>query len=139
LRAVLDANVLVNALIIQGTPPDLVLQALWRDAYEVVTSEPLMREIEGVLRRPWIAARVGGETAADAFLRDFRAIATLVDAGQRLTLVSDDPDNRVLETAIAGSADYIVTGDRALLELTEVRGVEVVRPAEFLRILDEQA
>jgi predicted nucleic acid-binding protein len=51
--------------------------------------------------------------------------------------VSDDPDDdRVLEAAVAGEADYIVTGDDDLLRPGEFRGTRIVTPALFLAILD---
>ena len=51
---------------------------------------------------------------------------------QKLRVVKDDPDNRVLECALAGRADAIVTGDSALLELGEFRGVRVISLREYL-------
>ena len=51
---------------------------------------------------------------------------------QKLRVVKDDPDNRVLECAVAGRADAIVTGDNALLGLREYRGVRIVGLREYL-------
>ena len=48
-----------------------------------------------------------------------------------LTVVSDDDDNRVLEAAIEGAADYIVSGDADLLDLGSFQGIPIIRPAEF--------
>lgn len=48
--------------------------------------------------------------------------------------MKDDPDNRVLECALAGRADAIVTGDTALLELGEYRGVRIVSLRDYLEI-----
>jgi predicted nucleic acid-binding protein len=63
-------------------------------------------------------------------------MATLaeVSADVRVEAVSDPADNRVLEAAIEGKADYIVTGDHALLELGSYEGIEVVTPARFVAI-----
>jgi predicted nucleic acid-binding protein len=46
--------------------------------------------------------------------------------------VQDEPDNRILECAIAGRVDAIVTGDRALLKLREYRGVRILSLREYL-------
>ena len=51
---------------------------------------------------------------------------------QRLYVVKDEPDNRILECAIAGHADAIVTGDRAMLVLGEYRGVRIITLREYL-------
>jgi predicted nucleic acid-binding protein len=48
-----------------------------------------------------------------------------------LTVVSDDDDNRVLEAAIEGAADYIVSGDADLLDLGTFQGIPIITPGEF--------
>jgi predicted nucleic acid-binding protein len=48
-----------------------------------------------------------------------------------LTVVSDDDDNRVLEAAIEGDADYIVSGDADLLDLGSFQGITIITPGEF--------
>jgi len=50
----------------------------------------------------------------------------------------DEDDNRVLECAVAGRADLIVSGDRDLTELKSFRGIGIVRPADFDRIIQEK-
>jgi len=59
-------------------------------------------------------------------------LALTVRPRQKLRVVKDDPDNRVLECALAGRADAIVTGDSALLGLGEFRGVRVISLREYL-------
>ncbi len=59
-------------------------------------------------------------------------IATLVKPGRRLRVLADEPDNRILECAVAGRADVIVTGDRAMPALGEYRGTRVVALADYL-------
>jgi predicted nucleic acid-binding protein len=53
-----------------------------------------------------------------------------------LDVIHDDPDdNRILECAVAGHADVIVSGDRHLLRLKSYEGIPIVRPVDFLRAL----
>ena len=59
-------------------------------------------------------------------------LATTVKPGRKLRIVKDEPDNRILECALAGHAEIIVTGDRALLELRECRGVRIISLREYL-------
>jgi len=49
--------------------------------------------------------------------------------------VSDDADNRVLEAAVAGGADFIVSGDAHLLDLGDFEGIPIVAPARFWSVL----
>ena len=59
-------------------------------------------------------------------------VATLVRPRRRLTVVKDEPDNRVLECALTGNADAIVTGDHELLALREFRGVRLFSLRDYL-------
>ena len=59
MRAVLDTNVIVSAVLSPGSPPDSILRASRRGALDLVTSAPLLRELEDVLGRPRIAERLG--------------------------------------------------------------------------------
>lgn len=59
-------------------------------------------------------------------------LATQVKPGRRLKILKDEADNRILECALAGRADAIVTGDRAFLALREHRGVRILSLADYL-------
>ena len=68
--------------------------------------------------------------ARDAIL--LARIGEIIAAEQRLQLLKDDPDNRILECAVAGRADLIVTGDRELLALEEFEGIRIVSLRSYL-------
>ena len=60
----------------------------------------------------------------------------LVIPKRKVNVVKDDPDdNKFIEAALEGKADYIVTQDRHLLNIKEFEGIKMVTPKEFLRIL----
>ena len=137
MRVVLDTNVIVSAVLSPGSPPDSILGASRKEALDLVTSVPLLHELEDVLGRPRIAKRLGWTAEERAFfiaaLTDF---AVIVAPKERFQVVKADPaDNRVLEAAVAGSADYAVSGDRHLLELGSYEGIPIVTPARFAAIL----
>jgi uncharacterized protein len=96
---------------------------------EICTSLPILEEIEGVLIRKfgWTAPR------AHEAVRAIRDFARLVNPGEPVDVVADDePDNRIVECAIAAGAEAIVTGDRHLLKLRRFRNIRVVTLREFL-------
>lgn len=63
-------------------------------------------------------------------------ISELVSPKIALDVIKEDPpDNRILECAIAGKADLIVSGDRHLRQLKTYQGIPIVRPVDFLRTL----
>jgi uncharacterized protein len=141
MRAVLDTNVLVSALLRQGSPPDLLHRAWLYGAFELVTSQPLLDEFARVLARDRISQRIGRSAGDQSeFVRDLAEVAIVAVAQRALRVVDADPaDNAVLEAAVGGSADYVVSGDRHLLDLGEFEGIRIVTPARFLAILTEEA
>ena|SRR5579859_1902515 len=62
-------------------------------------------------------------------------MAQIVTTGRKLKVLADEPDNRVLECAVAGSADAIVTGDKALLALKSFQGIRIISLQAYLSIV----
>ena len=131
MRIVLDTNVVASAIFWRGAPFKCL--SAWAEArYEAVVSPALLaeyHEIIGELRLeypdfalvPW----------ADALAES----ADLVFPNERASDATPDPDDAmVLECALAGEADFIVSGDkRHLLPLRRFRGIPIITPAEMLR------
>jgi hypothetical protein len=137
IRAVLDANVLVSAAINPtGTPARLV--ALWRaERFAVVVSDALMRELYEVLHYPKILVRHGWtEAQLRSFVGELAHYAIRTAGRLTLTVIADDPpDNRYLECAVEGEADFLVSGDQLLLNLGDYQGVQILTPRAFLDVL----
>ena len=137
IRAVLDANVLVSAIINPtGTPARLI--ALWRaDRFTVVVSDALLREIYEVLHYPKLLVRhAWSEAQMRAFVGELAHYAIRTPGALTLTVIQDDPaDNRYLECAVEGGADFLVTGDQLLLNLGAYQGVTILTPRAFLDLL----
>ncbi len=126
-RAVLDTNVIVSGLGWPG-PPATILDAASDGRLVLVTSAPLLAELRRVLAYPKLAKVIHGAVQ----LADLVAASSVVVTPSRvLAVVSDESDNRVLEAAVEGAADYIVSGDADLLDLGSFRGIPIIRPAEF--------
>jgi putative PIN family toxin of toxin-antitoxin system len=136
MRVVLDANVIVSAAFRHDTDPDTLIRIWLRGDFDLVTSEPLLSELNDVLRRPHIRPRLNWSTERITdFLGEVARQAVVVEPHFILTVVRDDNDNRVLEAAVEGEADYIVSNDDDLLVLGEYEGIQIVTPARFVAIL----
>jgi putative PIN family toxin of toxin-antitoxin system len=137
IRAALDLNVLVSALLSPRASPARILD-LWRDeAFIAVTSEALLATLEQVLSRPAFARRYGltPESTA-ALLQGLRRFALVTPGVRRVADVAPDAeDDAVLACALEGNADYLVTGDNGLLSLDTYEGVQIVTPAAFVKEL----
>lgn len=141
IRAVLDTNVLVSALIRHGGIPAQLLAAQRTGLIELVTSEALLAELQAVLARPRISELVGWSIdERTEFVDRLAAEATIVAPIAQLSVVERDPaDNRVLEAAVAGQSDFVVSGDKDLLSLSQYEGIPIVTPARMLAVLHELA
>ncbi len=128
MRVVFATNVLVAAFVFPGGRGDQALQRAVEERDQLLLSKPILDELLGVLARKF--SRDAEELARIAvFLGE---LATVVQPRRRLRVVKDDPDNRVLECAVAGRAGAIVTGDRALLALREYRNTRILSLRDYL-------
>jgi putative PIN family toxin of toxin-antitoxin system len=119
---VLDSNAYVSAFVVPGGAASQLMAALLRGRAEPLISRPIMAEVLGVLGRKFAADREQLARTA-LFLSGF---AEQVVPRERLNVLSDEPDNRVLECAVAGHARWIVTGDRQMLKLGHYEGVQII-------------
>lgn len=128
MRVVADTNVLISAFLFGGLPRVLVDLGL-SGAFDLITSEALLDELDEKLRGKFAVPEA--EAAALRALLQLKAAIT--HPSFELNVVSDDPDdNRVLECAVAGRADCVVSGDRHLLRLGSYDGIVVVTARQFL-------
>src|SRR3989442_5697825 len=111
MRVVADTNVLVSAIVFGG-PPGQLIELAAQGYLQLLLSPPLIDELRGIPRRKFgfsDAAVYQAETL-------LRRISTVVEPKQQVAIFKEDlADNRVLEAALAGDADVIVSGDHHLL------------------------
>ena len=137
-RAVLDANVVVSAILnAQGTP-GRVFDAWRKERFQLLISPAIIEEIERVLHYPKILKRhQWSKEQVQLFLALLADIAIRTPGELELSIIADDPaDNRYLECAVEGNAGYIVSGDQDLLQLGSYQGIQIVTPRQFLNVLD---
>ncbi len=131
MRVVLDTNILFSALISPYGTPDVIYRA-WRSArFEVVTSQVQLDEIRRASRYPKFQA-VLQSAKVGAMVNNLQRAVVL----EHLTIAveADDPDDAfLLAMALAGDADYLVTGDRhaGLLRREHIERTRIVTPAVF--------
>jgi uncharacterized protein len=133
-RAVLDPNVLVSAAISTAGPPRQIVGAWVDRRFELIASPALLGELRDVLARPKFRRWISTATAAD-LIAGLADDALVVEDPPALAELSPDPDDDYLiALARAASADYLVSGDRHLLDLADPNP-PVLTPREFLELL----
>lgn len=125
----MDTNVIVSVLHFGGNP-DKILNLANERLIELLISPFIFDEVTGVLRRQFKWGEVRIEDALEAI----KEIATLVHTTNKLSIIKEkDSDNRILECAVSGGADLIVSGDtKHILPIKEYQGIRILTPAEFL-------
>lgn len=119
MRVVLDPNVLVSAAISPAGPPRQIVAAWINGRFELVISPALLDELRDVLHRPKFRRWISGAVARE-FVDGLADDAVVLDGPPALPGVSPDPDDDYLiALARAAGADYLVSGDRHLLELAD--------------------
>jgi putative PIN family toxin of toxin-antitoxin system len=132
LRVVADTNVYISALNFGGVP-DQVLALARRGLIAMFVSKPILEEIEGVLKGKfqWPPSRTRDALAA---ISEF---AKEVQPTERISVIGkDEPDNRVLECALAAEATIIVSGDSHLRDLGSFQRIRILSPRAFLDAIE---
>jgi len=134
-RVVFDTNVLVSALVFGGTPraaTDLIAGKIVRP----VMSEEIMTELRRIISAK-LPKHVPGVARYEKLLRRY---AIWVPLGSQVATAPRDPaDNAVIETALIGRCQFIVSGDKDLLVLGAYDDVRIVNPAEMLKLIADRS
>lgn len=129
MKVVFDTNVFVSAFIVSGSRGEQALLLAYRRKVALYTSVPILTETARVLREKFAQS----EQDITAALKMIGRSATIVQPVRKITILEDAPDNRILECAVTGEVDLLVTGDDDLLKLKKFEEIPIVRLADFLR------
>lgn len=139
IRATLDVNVRASGLLAEAGTLAEVIDYWTNLAFELVVSEHILVGLERTWHKPYFQRRFDPDRVVRA-LASFRAQATLVAPVTTVQgVATDEEDDLVLATALAGSVRFLVTGDRRLQELGRYKDVSIISPLQFLEALSYRA
>ncbi|MCL2134701.1 MAG: putative toxin-antitoxin system toxin component, PIN family [Candidatus Bathyarchaeota archaeon] len=129
----MDTNVLISVILSKGKPYELFMKAVSKK-FVLVVSDLLLKEFEGVIRRPKF--KFTDEELCEISY-SLRQSAEIVEVVSKFNIVSRDfKDDIILETTYDGKADFIVSGDDHLLSLNSFRAINIVSVKEMLTYLE---
>ena len=137
MRLILDTNVLVSANIQRSYPYFIVDRVFADPNLELCISDQLFVEYVEVLNREKFAKFPDFHAMAQILLRDIETYGVRFTPAAKVDLISDEPDNRLLELAETYGADYLVTGNTNDFTMTDYKGTKIVTPKEFFEILNQ--
>jgi putative PIN family toxin of toxin-antitoxin system len=139
MRLVLDTNVVVSALLWDGTPRQL-LRVSHSVGILLFTSTPLLKELTETLSKKKLKRKIAASLlSADQLVHSYAELVSVVRPVVVPRLAPDPDDDVVIGTALAAKANYIVTGDRTLLSVAEYEGVRIVSVGEALEAVAQSA
>jgi uncharacterized protein len=128
LKAVFDTNISVSALAIPGGQAERAVDLVIDVRVNLCISKEIIHEVLGVLAQKF--AKSAEELSRTAvFLSE---LGELIVPREKLEVLDDEPDNRILECAVTAHADVIVTGDRAMLNLKKYSEIRILSLRQFL-------
>lgn len=131
IRAVLDTNVVISSIFWRGSPFMVVSMGMEKK-YTVVTSPAIIDEVALKLKEKFNVP----DDKINELLRILYAFSDVVVPRTKINLVrADKNDNKIIECAVEGGADYIVSGDVHLLDIKEYKDIKILTPSDMLKVL----
>lgn len=135
LRFVVDNNVLVSSILIASSPPDTALKKI-RSLGNILYSLPTFQELQEILNRPKFDRYVSLNIRLQ-FLAKLKLESEEVEILERIKVCRDEKDDKFLEVAVNGNANYLIAGDKDLLVLHPFRNIEIISVNDFLSQFNE--
>jgi len=133
MRVVLDTNVLISGIFWTGKPKETINYAR-KGKIVFLTSEHILKELKDVLTSKEKTFKLTKKDA-NIILNHLKKFGEICSVKSSTSICRHEADNRVLECAIDGKADYVITGDKHLLEIKEFKGIKIITVSEFLKKL----
>lgn len=130
-KLVVDTNVVVSALISKSYPAQIIKDILLGGLAQLILTEAIWSEYVEVLHRDKFTRFADFRRNADLVLLRLDELAFRVTPTQRITMLSDADDDQFLEAAVAGQADYLITGNTNDFTLSIIQTTRIVTPAEY--------
>ena len=137
MRITVDTNVLISASFWEGASYKIIWKVENKEI-ELVISKEIIEEFVNVLEYEEIQRKIKNKNLKmKRTVEKIVFLSTIVEPKQSFNVVEDDPDdNKIIECAVEGNVDYIVSQDKHLLKLREFEGIKIITSKTFLEIVE---
>jgi len=133
-KIVPDTNVLVSATFWTGDSFK-ILDLVDKNKIKCILSKEIIEEYTKVISREKIIEKIENKNLIiSKVIQRILTISTIVEPKQQFKIVEDPDDNKFLETAVEGKANYIISQDKHLLKLKQFKEIKIITPKEFLKL-----
>ena len=135
MKITVDTNVLISSTFWYGTS-DKIIEKVENKEIELILSKEIIEEFTQVLEYEEIQQKIKDKNLEmRRSVERIVAISTIVEPKHLLDVVKNDPkDNKIIECAVEGNFDYIISRDNHLLSLKKYNGIEILSPEDFLKL-----
>ena len=131
MRVILDTNTLVSALLIRQSIPRQAFDKA-KQVGILLLSSATLEELDSVLNREKFKKYIT-DAERILFVQTLKNQSILLETTQSISACRDPKDNKFLELAVMGEADYIISGDSDLLVLNPFENTKIVTPRAFVQ------
>lgn len=132
MKIVIDTNVIISAILKDRTPEQVILFIAEQDEFEWIVSSDILTEYEAVIHRPKFKL---SSDIIEKWLTLFHLRTTCIDVGIELDFPRDQKDAKFLTCAIAGSANFLITGDKDFKEAQKILETIIISVIDFNRFV----
>ncbi|MDA2922687.1 putative toxin-antitoxin system toxin component, PIN family [Patescibacteria group bacterium AH-259-L07] len=133
MKVILDTNIYISAILFDREC-EKVIRLLKEHGSEILISDFILKEIEFVLRKKFHWS----EQEIRLTLYDIETKTTVIDTHSNIHIIKQKmSDNKILECAVDGKADLIISGDTKHIQpLKKFKGIPIVSPGEFIKAVN---
>ena len=139
MKIVLDTNVWLSAIFWEGEANNLVEKCI-KNKIEIIISYDILSEIIDVLNKETKFQRFiqEREDKVEDLIRTILSISSILETSIKISEIKEHvKDNIILEAALEGNAEYIISYDNHVLDLIEFRKIRILSPTDFLKVLNK--
>ncbi|GJL53491.1 MAG: PIN domain-containing protein [Nitrospirales bacterium] len=129
MKVVFDTNIYISAFAIPGGKAEEAYLLALQGRFQLITSVAILTETAATLQSKfeWSAEKT------ERLISHLSRVTDVLRTQPHLHILSDEPDNRILECGVQAQADRIVTGDRPMLALKHYENSTIVSLSGFLQ------
>ena len=133
MKVVFDTNIYISAFVIPGGNAEKAYLKAIDNNFDLYTSIAILTELANKLDKKfgWEKHKI------EQLVKSIGKLAIVYKSKPWLHVVSNEPDNRILECALQAGAEFIVTGDKHLLKLNKYENTEIIKLSSFISMLNQ--
>lgn len=135
MKIVLDTNVIISARLDEKSHAGIILSLALEETLELLVSREILKEYEDVLKRTKFDL---SSKRTARLVSKIKRNSVIIKPQIKINKIKDEADNKFLECAFSGGADFLVTGNKKHFCFESFRGIKIVGPNEFIRVIGRE-